>query len=113
MWPGRQSIRGRHPTMLELGVGSEVALSVVTAVCIGILVAVRWRDRRASDAKSHGGHRELDAGKDPEGGGRWNEPFRSTPEEQSINSATFRLDTGGRCRTWNAGVERLLGYKKE
>ncbi|MFL5532859.1 MAG: PAS domain S-box protein [Gemmatimonadales bacterium] len=95
--------------MLELGVASEVALSVVTAVCIGILLAVRWRDRRTADAK----YRELDAGKDSEGAGRWNEPNRSTPEEQAINSATFRLDTEGRCRTWNGGVERLLGYKKE
>ncbi len=99
--------------MPELGVGSEVALSFVTAVCIGILVAVRWRDRRAGDAKSNRGHRDWDAGKDSEDAGRWNEPYRSTPEELAINSATFRLDTGGRCRTWNAGVERLLGYKKE
>jgi two-component system, cell cycle sensor histidine kinase and response regulator CckA len=98
--------------MPELSVGSEVALSFVTAVCIGILVAVRWRDRRAADARSNRAHRDLDAGKDSEDTGRWNEPYR-TPEEQAINSATFRLDTGGRCRTWNTGVERLLGYKKE
>ena len=65
------------------------------------------------DAKSNRGHRDWDAGKDSEDAGRWNEPYRSTPEELAINSATFRLDTGGRCRTWNAGVERLLGYKKE
>ena len=98
--------------MPELGVGSEVVLSFVTAVCIGILVAVRWRDRRARDATSNGGYGELDAGKDSEDGGRWNEPYR-TPDEQAINSATFRLDSEGRCRTWNKGVERLLGYKKE
>src|SRR5215217_8710821 len=99
--------------MPELSVGSEIALSFVTAVCIGILVAVRWRDRRAWDAMSNRGHRELDAEKDSEDAARWNESYRSTPEEQAINAATFRLDTGGRCRTWNAGVERLLGYKKE
>src|SRR4029078_1529316 len=98
--------------MAQLGLGSEIALSFVTAVCIGILVAVRWRDRRAWDAKSKSGNRELDAGKDSEDAGRWNEPYR-TPDEQAINSATFRLDSEGRCRTWNKGVERLLGYKKE
>src|SRR5215213_5666486 len=98
--------------MPELRVASEVALSLVTAVCIGLLVAVRWRDRRRADANSNRGHPDLNAGKDSEDAGNWAEPYR-TPEEHAINYSTFRLGSDGRCRTWNAGVERMLGYSKE
>ena len=99
--------------MPELGVGSEVALSFVTAVCIGILVAVRWRDRRAWGRQVEPGEPRFGCRK---GFGRRRPLERAlpqTPDEQAINSATFRLDSEGRCRTWNTGVERLLGYKKE
>ena len=44
--------------------------------------------------------------------GGWNEHYR-TPEEQAISYATFRLDAGGRCLTWNPSIERVLGYQKE
>jgi two-component system, cell cycle sensor histidine kinase and response regulator CckA len=94
--------------MPELRVAAEVALSFVTAVCIGLLVAVRWLDRR----RSNRGHPGVDSGKDSGDAGNWTESYR-TPEDQAINYATFRLGSDGRCRTWNPGVERMLGYNKE
>ena len=89
--------------MPDLSVSLEVALSFLTAMGIGLLVATRWRER-AETRSSAKGNNEEDAS-------RWNEHYR-TPEDQALNYANFMLDTQGRCLTWNAGVRRLLGYEK-
>ncbi|HEX6432822.1 MAG TPA: PAS domain S-box protein [Gemmatimonadales bacterium] len=91
--------------MPDLSVGLEVALSFLTAIGIGLLVATRWRERLGGEAKSRGNGGEDDAS-------RWNAHHR-TPEDQVANYASFMLDTPGRCLTWNAGIKRLLGYEKE
>jgi PAS domain S-box-containing protein len=88
----------------ELSRALEIALSCATAVGIGILLAVGWRDRHRAELHSDAQHGSEDTS-------HW--PEHRTPEEQAINYATFRLDTEGRCLTWNAAVERLLGYRRE
>ncbi|HET6836427.1 MAG TPA: PAS domain S-box protein, partial [Gemmatimonadales bacterium] len=90
--------------MPDLSAGLEVALSFLTAIGIGLLVATRRRERLGAEAKPKANGGEEDAS-------RWNEHHR-TPEDQVANYASFMLDTGGRCLTWNAGIQRLLGYEK-
>jgi PAS domain S-box-containing protein len=99
----------------DLGSALEIALSVTTAICIGVLIAVRWRDRHGTeDRPAIGQPGQLDPGSRPdlEDAGSWNEHHR-TPEEQAISYAIFRLDPGGRCLTWNTSIERILGYGKK
>src|SRR6185437_1130815 len=91
-----------------------IALSFVTAVSIAILVAVRWRDRRSGEGRTGGderGHGDADARQGSDDAARWHE--HRTPEEQAINYATLRLDRHGRCLSWDAGIERMLGYSRE
>jgi two-component system, cell cycle sensor histidine kinase and response regulator CckA len=99
----------------DLSVGLEVALSFLTAIGIGLLMAVRWRDRLGAQARSRlsGNHGQLDSDErhDSEDGNRWAEHQR-TPEDQTVNYASFMLDMSGRCMTWNVGIKRLLGYEK-
>ncbi|HSJ75858.1 MAG TPA: PAS domain-containing protein, partial [Gemmatimonadales bacterium] len=93
----------------------EVALSFVTAVCIGILIVVGWRDRRGRrTAGDNGTQGDSDASgrPDPADLGWWTEHHR-TPDEQAISYATVKTDSRGRCLTWNPSVERILGYRKD
>ena len=81
-------------------VGLEVALSFLTAIGIGFLIATRRRRPPEGDPRP-----------DSENANRWNEHFR-TPEDQAVNYASFMLNKSGQCLSWNAAVQRLLGYEK-
>jgi two-component system, cell cycle sensor histidine kinase and response regulator CckA len=100
--------------MADLSHALEITLSFVTAVSIALLVAVRWRDRRRAEGRTAGderGHGDADARPGSDDAARWHE--HRTPEEQAINYATLRLDRHGRCLSWDAGIERMLGYSRE
>jgi PAS domain S-box-containing protein len=97
--------------------GLEAALSLLTAIGIAILVAVRWRDRDGGEAEALKAkvaqlQQELAAGANSEEASRWNEEHYRTPEEQAVTYATFKLDALGRCVTWNSGIKRMLGFEK-
>ena len=91
--------------MPDLSVWLEVALSLLTAIGIGLLVATRWREKPGAASPPA---KENGTEQDPT---RWNDHHR-TPEDQQVPYATFRLDIQGRCSTWNGAISRLLGYDK-
>jgi PAS domain S-box-containing protein len=96
--------------MPDLSTSLEVALSFLTAIGIGLLVATRPRERLGADPKSPA--KGNQGQRDSEDATRWNENHR-TPEDQAVNYASFMLDTSGRCLTWNAGIQQMLGYEKD
>jgi len=99
--------------MPELSVGLIVALLVLAALGTGILIAAGWRNRRGRSAGNAGDSGNHDrGGRSEDDAAGWGEHYR-TPEEQAISYATFKLDDRGHCLTWNANVERILGYSKD
>jgi two-component system, cell cycle sensor histidine kinase and response regulator CckA len=103
--------------MPDLDTGLELALSFLTATGIAVLVASRrrWRDATAAkepESRNDQPQRESSDRAGSEETQRWNDENFRTPEDQAVNYATFMLDTLGRSLTWNAGVQRVLGYEK-
>jgi two-component system cell cycle sensor histidine kinase/response regulator CckA len=104
--------------MPDLNTGLELALSALTAIGIGVLIAAQWRARlraeaQALEARGEQQRQESAARHSPEEGQGWSEEEHyRTPEDQVVNYATFMLDTHGRNLSWNTGIKRMLGYEK-
>lgn len=91
-------------------------LAVGLAVLLGLtLLRTRHRARTAEEALralQAQLRREVSAREHAEQAQRRTEERYRTPADQMKDYAIFIMDDGGRHRSWNEGVQRLLGYEK-